>query len=85
MAKRTPLDKVLLSLHEFLDSKSTNIFSVAPAIAAMPNDQQAEFFKVCVHYIDIVSQRGLDNAYINHPVMEYNSITARRMMGDTFD
>lgn len=69
----------------FFDSKAANVFALGPSIAAMSDDKQAEFFRVCVHFISIVAERGLDGHYVNSPVMEQNSILARRMLGDTFD
>lgn len=80
-----PVTKLMNAMATYFDSKSNNIYEVAPAILISPHSVQTGVFTVAVHYISIIAERGLDGMYVNDPAMEQNSAIARQMMGDTFD
>lgn len=85
VAKMLPVTKLINAMTAYFDSKSNNVYEVAPAILIAPHSVQTGIFTVAVHYISIIAERGLDGMYVNDPVMEQNANTARQMMGDTFD
>jgi hypothetical protein len=80
-----PVTKFFNAAEAFFDSKTNNVYEVAPTFLNGSHAVKTAMFTVCVHYISIVAEQGLQGLYVNDPVMEQNANTARQMMGDTFD
>lgn len=78
--KKNPVDKVIESLDEYFDCRSSTEYELAPAILNQREAIQRGMFTVMVHMMSIMADRHMRGEYDYLPDMQENAKLAMQWM-----
>lgn len=78
--KKLPVHKVIDSLDDFFDCRSSSIYELAPAILNQREEVQNGMFTAMVHMLSIMTERHMRGEYDYMPTLQENAKLAKQWM-----